>query len=132
MAEKVIHPGRLPLLIVFVLCVVSVPVHSQDWKDELRAEQSRNAARIVEIDREGLALDAQLKQVKSEIIAHNERGCTYRKHHEKQDCGAWEEEGRSLGGQQEAILAKLNPLAKEYDRLIVRNLEIAQKLLEKR
>lgn len=112
---------------VAALFLIGTIGDAQSWKDELKAEQAKNATRIAAIDAEAQPLANQLKQVMSQVDRHNQHGCTYPPDH-PEVCAAYDREAEDLNTAKQNLLNRLIPLASESDGLIARNKEIDRKL----
>jgi hypothetical protein len=120
--------ARLLRLCSATLVFLLLPAASaQSWKNELRAEQADNAARIAAIDAEAEPLGDKLHQVNVEIRIHNDNRCTASEDN-PEACAAYNAEAAQLNSAQQNLVSKLKPLADEADRLIARNKEIARRL----
>jgi hypothetical protein len=110
-----------------LICGLFPAANAQRWKDELKAEQEKNTARIAAIDAEAEPLGNQLRQVQRQIDTHNANQCTAPSDNPGA-CAAYNREAAELNSAKQDLVSRLKPLAAESDRLIARNKEIARRL----
>jgi hypothetical protein len=116
-----ISPTLMLIAMAAVLCLTGVVASAQTWREELRAEEAKNNARIAAIISQAEPLENALRRNTAEIDRHNQNPPP---EDDPAAIGAYNSEAARLNSAKHGLVAELQRLAEERDRLITRNSEI--------
>ena len=114
---------RLGLLLAFIPTLLL----AQDWRSQLKSEESKNAVRLSDIETSGKPLAAQLKQVTSQVTQHNANRCTAPADNPGV-CAWYDAEATRLQSARDSLRSQLQRLVDEYDSLQARNNALERRL----
>ena len=111
---------RRLLVSLILVWLFSAMATAQGWKDELKAEKTKNVAQLAAIRSQAEPISAELHRTDEQIARHNAHQCVAPAD-DSEACAGYDREAHELNTTHENLIAQLTPLADQEDRLIARN-----------